>query len=84
MLRYFGFAQQVGLELGSLMPEGLRHTMAFMSVMVTMSVEQDKVIAFVAIALESSLAHNLGCSYPFNFPETRQLTTPRIFKVVMK
>lgn len=41
--RYFGFAQQVGLELGSLMPEGLRHTMAFVSSLVTMTLNLDQV-----------------------------------------
>lgn len=41
--RYFGFAQQVGLELGSLLPEGLRHTIAFVSVLVTMTLDLHKV-----------------------------------------
>lgn len=41
--RYFGFAQQVGLELGSLMPERLRHTMAFVSSLVTMTLNLDQV-----------------------------------------
>ncbi|CAM9808335.1 unnamed protein product, partial [Laminaria digitata] len=41
--RYFGFAQQVGLELGPLMPSGLRHTIAFVSVMVTMTLNLHKV-----------------------------------------
>lgn len=45
MARYFGFAQQVGveLELSSILPEGLRHCLAFMSVAVTMSLGTDKV-----------------------------------------
>lgn len=41
--RYFGFAQQVGLELGPLMPEGLRHTIAFVSTLVTMTLNLDQV-----------------------------------------
>lgn len=41
--RYFGFAQQVGLELGDHMPEGLRHTMAFVSSLVTMTLNLDQV-----------------------------------------
>lgn len=43
VLRYFGFAQQVGLELGALMPEGLRQTMAFVSILVTMTLDLNKV-----------------------------------------
>lgn len=41
--RYFGFAQQVGLELGEHMPEGLRHTMGFVSSLVTMTLNLDQV-----------------------------------------
>lgn len=41
--RYFGFAQQVGLELGPLMPEGLRYTIAFVSSLVMMTLNLDQV-----------------------------------------
>ncbi|CBN78737.1 expressed unknown protein [Ectocarpus siliculosus] len=44
--RYFGFAQQVGLELGSLMPEELRHTIAFVACLVTMTLNLDQVGSF--------------------------------------
>lgn len=44
--RYFGFAQQVGLELGSLMPEELRHTIAFVASLVTMTLNLDQVGLF--------------------------------------
>eukprot|EP00903_Cladosiphon_okamuranus_P010916 g10311.t1 len=44
--RYFGFAQQVGLELGDGMPEGLRHTMAFLSSLVTMTLHLDQGASF--------------------------------------
>lgn len=43
VMRYFGFAQQVGLELGALMPEGLRHSIAFVSVLVAMTISRDQV-----------------------------------------
>eukprot|EP00752_Nemacystus_decipiens_P007849 g7012.t1 len=44
--RYFGFAQQVGLELGDHMPEGLRYTMAFVSSLVTMTLNLDQGASF--------------------------------------
>ncbi|CAM9513416.1 unnamed protein product, partial [Hapterophycus canaliculatus] len=50
--RYFGFAQQVGLELGPLMPEGLRHTIAFVSSLVTMTLNLDQLQSFFSLEVK--------------------------------
>lgn len=48
VVRYFGFAQQIGVELGVLLPEELRHSIAFFSVLVSMTVDTDQVCAHTA------------------------------------
>ena len=41
--RYFGFAQQVAVELGPLLPQEVRHSMAFVSVLVSMAIDKNEV-----------------------------------------
>lgn len=69
MSRYFGFAQQVGLELGSLMPERLRHTIAFMSSLVTMTLNLDQVSRCLNTATDAAVCcRNEHCDLSLHYP----------------
>lgn len=47
--RYFGFAQQVAVELGPLLPQEVRHSMAFVSVLVSMAIDKNEVCGCVPL-----------------------------------